>query len=143
MRKLIKLETNTNLVYNGNITEFLDPDYLYLPIKKNYQVLIKPNEKVSFVLSDYLPLPYSVGSEKGWLDLIDFFPISRNRVVVICYSNFKKLRRDLIPVSIDSLHKPLRDNDGNYKIRVGTMYKKGVQTINEIFKSHCYEGFIY
>ena len=104
---------------------------------------IKSNEKVSFVLSDYLPLPYSVGSEKGWLDLIDFFPISRNRVVVICYSNFKKLRRDLIPVSIDSLHKPLRDNDGNYKIRVGTMYKKGVQTINEIFKSHCYEGFIY
>ena len=104
---------------------------------------IKPTENVRFVLSDYLPLPYSTGNEKGWLDLIDFFPISRNRVVVICFSNFKKLRRDIIPVSVQSLHKPQKDKEGNYKIRVGTIYKKGVGTINEIIKTHCYEGYIY
>lgn len=46
MRKLIKLQTNTNLIYNGNISEFLDPDFVYVPIRKGFDILVKEGEDV-------------------------------------------------------------------------------------------------
>ena len=37
MRKLIKLKKDTGLVFNSNISEYLDPEYVYIPIKNNYK----------------------------------------------------------------------------------------------------------
>lgn len=46
MRKLIKLKKDISIVFNTQITEFLNPDVIYLPIKKNYKVLVKNGEIV-------------------------------------------------------------------------------------------------
>ena len=46
MRKLIKLKKDISIVFNTQITEFLNPDVIYLPIKKNYKLLVKGNEVV-------------------------------------------------------------------------------------------------
>lgn len=46
MRKLVKLKKDLSIVFNTQITEFLNPDEIYLPIKKNYQLLVKPGEEI-------------------------------------------------------------------------------------------------
>ena len=46
MRKLIKLKKDISIVFNTQITEFLNPDGIYLPIKQNYKILVKPGEQV-------------------------------------------------------------------------------------------------
>ena len=46
MRKLTKLKTDIDIVYNGNIMEYLDADYLYIPMKKDYKTLVKNEEIV-------------------------------------------------------------------------------------------------
>lgn len=46
MRKLIKLQKDNNIAYNSTITEFLDPEFVYIPIKNNYQKLVKPSDRV-------------------------------------------------------------------------------------------------
>lgn len=46
MRRLIKLKKDISIVFNTQITEFLNPDEIYLPIKKNYKLLVKNNEPV-------------------------------------------------------------------------------------------------
>ena len=51
MRKLIKLEKDDSIVFNQNITEFLSSEEIYLPIKKNYQLLVKTND---YVLKDQI-----------------------------------------------------------------------------------------
>ena len=51
MRKLIKLEKSDNIVFNQNITEFLASEEIYMPIKNNYQLLVKTND---YVLKDQI-----------------------------------------------------------------------------------------
>ncbi|MBE6148708.1 MAG: 4Fe-4S dicluster domain-containing protein [Firmicutes bacterium] len=46
MRKLIKLKKDISIVFNSQITEFLNPEEIYLPIKNNYKVLVKNGEPV-------------------------------------------------------------------------------------------------
>lgn len=46
MRKLVKLEKKYDVTFNSKITEFLNPDYIYLPIKKDYDLLVKQNEDI-------------------------------------------------------------------------------------------------
>lgn len=46
MRKLIKLETDKNVIFNQNINEFISSDEIYIPIKSNYQLLVKIGEQV-------------------------------------------------------------------------------------------------
>lgn len=46
MRKLIKLKKDYNIIFDNSIVDFLNPDYVYLPIKDNYDVLVKPNDAV-------------------------------------------------------------------------------------------------
>ena len=46
MRKLIKLEKDDNIVFNQNITEFLSSEEIYVPIKSNYQLLVKNGDYV-------------------------------------------------------------------------------------------------
>ena len=46
MRNLTKLKTDLDVVYNGNIVDYLDVDYVYVPMKKNYKTLVKNNESV-------------------------------------------------------------------------------------------------
>lgn len=46
MRKLVKLEKDLSIVFNSTITEYINPDFVYIPIKKNYHLLVKNNEKV-------------------------------------------------------------------------------------------------
>lgn len=46
MRKLIKLKKDFNIVFDNSIVEFLNPDCVYLPIKYNYDVLVKCDENV-------------------------------------------------------------------------------------------------
>ncbi|MBQ6841025.1 MAG: 4Fe-4S binding protein [Bacilli bacterium] len=46
MRKLIKLKKDISIVFNTQITEFLNPDEVYLPIKKNYKLLVKKGEEI-------------------------------------------------------------------------------------------------
>ena len=46
MRKLIKLETDKNVIFNQNINEFISSDEIYIPIKSNYQSLVKIGEQV-------------------------------------------------------------------------------------------------
>ena len=45
MRKLIKLEKD-NILFNQNITEFLSSEEIYMPIKSNYQLLVKKGDYV-------------------------------------------------------------------------------------------------
>ena len=51
MRKLIKLEKDDRITFNQNITEFLASEEIYVPIKKNYQLLVKHND---YVLKDQI-----------------------------------------------------------------------------------------
>lgn len=46
MRKLIRLEKDASMVFSTTINEFVNPDYIYLPIKPNYKVLVKMQEYV-------------------------------------------------------------------------------------------------
>lgn len=46
MRKLIKLKKDLSVVFSIGINEFLNPDIIYLPIKKNYKSLVKINDEV-------------------------------------------------------------------------------------------------
>lgn len=46
MRKLISLKKDISIIFNSQITEFLNPDYVYIPIKKNYKSLVKPGEEI-------------------------------------------------------------------------------------------------
>ncbi len=46
MRKLIKLEKDENIVFNQNITEFFASEEIYMPIKENYHLLVKPGDYV-------------------------------------------------------------------------------------------------
>ena len=46
MRKLVSIKKDYNIVYNSNISEFLDPDFIYVPIKTNYKILVKKDEVV-------------------------------------------------------------------------------------------------
>lgn len=46
MRNLIKLNKNTNMVFNSTISEYIDSEYIYVPIKRNYTILVKGNEVV-------------------------------------------------------------------------------------------------
>lgn len=46
MRKLIKIKKDISIVFSTEIGEFLNPDEVYLPIKKNYHLLVKPDEEV-------------------------------------------------------------------------------------------------
>jgi Na+-translocating ferredoxin:NAD+ oxidoreductase RnfC subunit len=46
MRKLIKLKKDISIVFNTQITEFLNPDTIYLPIKANYKALVKPGDSI-------------------------------------------------------------------------------------------------
>lgn len=46
MRNLITLKKDSNIIYNSTISEYIDPDIIYIPIKKNYQILVKTNENV-------------------------------------------------------------------------------------------------
>ena len=47
MRNLTKLKTDLDVVYSGNIVDYLDVDYVYIPMKKNYKTLVKNNEIVN------------------------------------------------------------------------------------------------
>lgn len=46
MHKLIKLEKNYNLNYLNQIKEFYSLDYIYVPVKKNYFLLVKKGDIV-------------------------------------------------------------------------------------------------
>lgn len=46
MRKLIKLEKDKNMVFSSSLGEYLNPDYIYLPIKDNYKLLVKNQEYI-------------------------------------------------------------------------------------------------
>ena len=57
MRKLYKLDKDRELVYSSKISEFLDPDFIYLPIREGFKVLYKEGEdvlKASVVLENNL-----------------------------------------------------------------------------------------
>ena len=46
MRELISLNKNYNYLLDNNLIMQLDPDYVYIPIKKNYNLLVKSNDLV-------------------------------------------------------------------------------------------------
>lgn len=46
MRKLVKLQTNTHFIYNGNISEYLNPDFVYIPIKEGFHILVKEGDYI-------------------------------------------------------------------------------------------------
>lgn len=57
MRKLTKLKTDIDISFNSNIIEYLDADYVYIPMKKNYKTLVRNEEVVykgSILLEDNL-----------------------------------------------------------------------------------------
>ena len=47
MRKLLKLKKDSSVVFASTITKFLDPDYVYIQIKDNYQLLVKNNDIIN------------------------------------------------------------------------------------------------
>lgn len=46
MRKLIKLEKKLNILFDNDIYEYLNPDYVYLPIYDGFELLKKQDDKV-------------------------------------------------------------------------------------------------
>lgn len=46
MRKLVRLQKDLDVSYNSFITEFLDPEYVYIPVKSNYTKLVKIGDRV-------------------------------------------------------------------------------------------------
>lgn len=52
MSKCIKIETDPNIKYNNKLINFLNPDYIYVPIKGDYKLKIKNHNYVS--LNDVL-----------------------------------------------------------------------------------------
>lgn len=46
MRKLIKLEKKLNILFDNEIYEYLNPDYVYLPIYDGFELLKKQDDKV-------------------------------------------------------------------------------------------------
>ncbi len=46
MRELIKLNKNYNCDLNSELVSYLDPEFVYIPIKKNYNLLVKNKDLV-------------------------------------------------------------------------------------------------
>ena len=46
MRKLYKLKKDYSIIVQSEIIEYPNPDYIYLPIYENFNVLVKQNEKI-------------------------------------------------------------------------------------------------
>ena len=46
MRKLVKLEKDNDIIYSSRIEEYLNPDYVYIPVKDGYSIIVRQNEKV-------------------------------------------------------------------------------------------------
>jgi len=77
MRKLVKLKKNNALLYSSQITEYIAPEYIYLPVYPKFNLLVKNNETVfkgQIVMENNLNKVLSpisgvfIGSEKKIID---------------------------------------------------------------------------
>lgn len=46
MRELTKLKKDANLIFDSDIAFYLNPDYIYIPVKKNYNLLVKKGSPI-------------------------------------------------------------------------------------------------
>ena len=46
MRRLIKLENNFDIKFDSSIKEFINPEFIYLPIDDGFDLLAFQNDKV-------------------------------------------------------------------------------------------------
>lgn len=46
MRELVKLKKDYNILFDSNLNIYLNPDYIYMPIKKNYKLLVKKGSPI-------------------------------------------------------------------------------------------------
>ncbi|MBE6156022.1 MAG: 4Fe-4S dicluster domain-containing protein [Firmicutes bacterium] len=118
MRKLIKLKKDISIVFNTQITEYLNPDEIYLPIKKNYKTLVKKGDAV---------LKGQIVIENNLNKVIS--PISGN-AVSISKKNLDGVMTDCLVIQND-----FKEKNKNYIRKKETKYDK------EIIVSKLYEYY--
>lgn len=104
MNSIVKIKKNDKYKVETDLKEFLDPDYIYVPIKENQKVKIKNHEKVfkgSVILSNDTDNYYSSisGEVIGAVKVKDYNNKELNSIVI--ENDYKEKREKRIGVKKD------------------------------------------
>ena len=95
MKSITNIKKSKNFIINKQLKNYLDPDYIYVPIKENDKIKIKNHEEIykgSIILKKENDNYYSSvsGTVIGATKVNDLFNTERNAIVI--ENNFKEKR---------------------------------------------------
>ncbi len=152
---LIKININNKISLSKNITNYLNPDYIYIPYDKKYKLHIKENDEIlkeSIILSNNDNYIYS--SVSGKVKGAKIITINNKKIpTIIIENNFKEKTKKLIPavknmnnltkkefndlmIKYNAIEKPLK---GNKILINGIDYEPLEETYKHIIKKYSSE----
>lgn len=117
MRELVKLKKDNDIVIDSNLSFYLDPDYIYIPIKQNYQLLVK---KGSVILKEQIIMENNL-----------------NKVI----SPISGKAAEIKPYSINGEMMPCLVIENDFKEKSKLIKKKSIKYEKEMLISKLYEYY--
>ena len=134
MRKLYKLKKDSSVIYSNTITEYLNPEYIYIEMKPNYHLLVKSNDEV---------LKGQVILENNLNKIIS--PVSGN-IINIAKKNIDGILKDVLVIQNNFTEKEKRyyhkKSNGDKESIISTLYRFYFKYIASVFETKILNNLI-
>ncbi len=109
-----------------------------------YFIIAERRGGEDFFLSDLYPVVlFGVLDDETQLPMMSFFPISPNRIIIVCNNGVEAARQEVRHFDKSFFNKPhLLKNNVGYKFHVRKIYEPDVRFINDMFYENTKEGIV-